>query len=64
MLCQCSDVFNLTCLIALSQVKEHLEVFANLKGVKEDSLERVVAEMIDEVSTLHYLSPGVKFICY
>ncbi|XP_057505910.1 ABC transporter A family member 1-like [Actinidia eriantha] len=32
-------------------VKEHLEVFTNLKGVKK-TLERVVAEMIDEVVIL------------
>lgn len=31
------------------QVKEHLEIFGVLKGVKEDVLESVVAEMIDEV---------------
>ncbi|XP_057535190.1 ABC transporter A family member 1 isoform X2 [Amaranthus tricolor] len=30
-------------------VKEHLEIFGVLKGVKEDVLESVVAEMIDEV---------------
>ncbi|GFY96206.1 ATP-binding cassette A1 [Actinidia rufa] len=48
-------------------VKEHLEVFANLKGVTEDSLERVVAEMIDEVgladkvnTVVRALSGGMK----
>jgi ATP-binding cassette subfamily A (ABC1) protein 3 len=30
-------------------VKEHLEIFAVLKGANEDSLERIVAEMVDEV---------------
>lgn len=30
-------------------VKEHLEIFGILKGVKEDVLERAVTEMIDEV---------------
>lgn len=31
-------------------MREHLEMFAVLKGVKEELLERVVAEMVDEVS--------------
>ena len=36
------------------QVKEHLEIFAILKGVNEEFLERVVIDMIDEVSfSLH-----------
>ncbi|KAJ7976760.1 ABC transporter A family member 1 [Quillaja saponaria] len=30
-------------------VREHLEIFAILKGVKEDSLEGVVTDMVDEV---------------
>lgn len=39
------------------QVREHLEIFAVLKGVKEEFLERVVSDMIDEVSSLlHYWS--------
>ncbi|KAF6155278.1 hypothetical protein GIB67_019804 [Kingdonia uniflora] len=29
-------------------VKEHMEIFAILKGVKEESLERIVNEMVDE----------------
>lgn len=33
-----------------SQVKEHLEIFADLKGVSEDSKEKAVTEMVDEVS--------------
>ena len=33
------------------QVREHLEIFAILKGVKEEILERVVTDMIDEVSS-------------
>jgi ATP-binding cassette subfamily A (ABC1) protein 3 len=33
------------------QVREHLEIFAILKGVKEEFLERVVTDMIDEVSS-------------
>lgn len=32
------------------QVREHLELFAILKGVEEDSLEGVVTSMADEVS--------------
>lgn len=32
------------------QVREHLEIFAALKGVKEDILERVVTDMVNEVS--------------
>lgn len=47
----------------LCQVKEHLELFANLKGVNEASLDGVVTEMIDEVSSCHYLSSGSSFIC-
>lgn len=31
-------------------MREHLEMFAVLKGVKEELLESVVAEMVDEVS--------------
>lgn len=53
----------LTWLITLCQVKEHLELFANLKGVNEASLDGVVTEMIDEVSSCHYLSSGSSFIC-
>lgn len=32
------------------QVKEHLELFATIKGVDENSLECTVIEMVDEVS--------------
>lgn len=31
-------------------MKEHLEIFADLKGVSEDSKEKAVIEMVDEVS--------------
>ncbi|KAA8517124.1 hypothetical protein F0562_017417 [Nyssa sinensis] len=48
-------------------VKEHLEIFANLKGVKEDSLASAVTEMIDEVgladkvnTVVSALSGGMK----
>ncbi|XAR68503.1 Maltose-transporting ATPase [Bertholletia excelsa] len=48
-------------------VKEHLELFANLKGVNDDSLDRVVTEMIDEVglsdkvnTLVRALSGGMK----
>ncbi|XP_010554823.1 PREDICTED: ABC transporter A family member 1 [Tarenaya hassleriana] len=48
-------------------VKEHLEMFAVLKGVKEDSLERTVADMADEVglsdkinTLVRALSGGMK----
>lgn len=33
------------------QVKEHLEIFASIKGVGEESLDSIVTEMVDEVST-------------
>lgn len=33
------------------QVKEHLELFANIKGVKADLLDNVVSGMVDEVSS-------------
>ncbi|OVA04022.1 ABC transporter-like [Macleaya cordata] len=48
-------------------VKEHLELFAILKGVEEDSLDRIVNEMIDEVgladkanTVVRALSGGMK----
>lgn len=48
-------------------VKEHLELFANLKGVNEASLDGVVTEMIDEVgladkvnTVVRALSGGMK----
>lgn len=34
-------------------MKEHLEIFANIKGVNEDCLENVVIEMAEEVSCFH-----------
>lgn len=34
-----------------TQVKEHLEIFATLKGVEEDVLVRVVTDMVDQVSS-------------
>lgn len=33
------------------QVKEHLEIFAILKGVQEDFLNSVVIDMVDQVSS-------------
>lgn len=39
-----------------NQVKEHLEIFAILKGVEEDVLERTVTDMVDQVSFSHNLS--------
>lgn len=33
------------------QVKEHLEIFAELKGVNPNTLDSVVSEMVDEVSS-------------
>jgi ATP-binding cassette subfamily A (ABC1) protein 3 len=54
-------------LFAELTVKEHLEIFAILKGVKEEFLERVVMDMIDEVgladktnTTVKALSGGMK----
>ncbi|KAH7855874.1 hypothetical protein Vadar_029947 [Vaccinium darrowii] len=48
-------------------VKEHLEIFANLKGVNEASLDSAVTEMIDEVgladkvnTVVRALSGGMK----
>ncbi|XP_074296628.1 ABC transporter A family member 1-like [Silene latifolia] len=48
-------------------VKEHLEIYGILKGVKEDVLESVVAEMIDKVgladkinTVVSALSGGMK----
>ncbi|XP_052174030.1 ABC transporter A family member 1 isoform X3 [Diospyros lotus] len=48
-------------------VKEHLEIFANLKGVKKESLEKVVLEMVEEVgladkvnTVVRALSGGMK----
>lgn len=38
--------------IEFMQVREHLELFATLKGVEVDSLEGVVANMVDEVSSV------------
>ncbi|XP_050245854.1 ABC transporter A family member 1 isoform X2 [Quercus robur] len=54
-------------LFAELTVKEHLEIFAILKGVNEEFLERVVMDMIDEVgladktnTTVKALSGGMK----
>ena len=33
------------------QVKEHLEIFATIKGVDEDSIDSSVTEVVDEVSS-------------
>ncbi|XP_059428864.1 ABC transporter A family member 1 isoform X1 [Corylus avellana] len=41
-------------------VREHLEIFAILKGVKEEFLERVVTDMIDEVGLADKTSTTVK----
>ncbi|XP_060186206.1 ABC transporter A family member 1 isoform X3 [Lycium barbarum] len=41
-------------------VKEHLEIFADLKGVSEDSKEKAVAEMVDEVGLADKLNTVVK----
>ncbi|KAK3023522.1 hypothetical protein RJ639_044788 [Escallonia herrerae] len=48
-------------------VKEHLEIFASLKGVNDDSRERVVTDMVDEVgladkvnTVVRALSGGMK----
>ena len=36
--------------IYFTQVREHLELFATLKGVEEHSLDNAVINMADEVS--------------
>ncbi|KAG7961902.1 hypothetical protein I3843_09G039100 [Carya illinoinensis] len=41
-------------------VREHLEIFAVLKGVKEEFLERVVSDMIDEVGLADKTNTAVK----
>ncbi|KAM6568335.1 hypothetical protein CsatB_016320 [Cannabis sativa] len=48
-------------------VREHLEIFAKLKGVEEDSTERVVTDMVDQVgladkinTVVNALSGGMK----
>lgn len=41
-------------------VKEHLEIFANIKGVNEDSLESIVTEMVDEVGLADKLNTVVS----
>lgn len=51
--CECIQsllFMTISCLNDFSQVKEHLEIFADLKGVPEDSKEKAVTEMVDEVS--------------
>ncbi|CAI9301359.1 unnamed protein product [Lactuca saligna] len=41
-------------------VKEHLEIFANIKGVSEESLESSVTEMVDEVGLADKLNTSVS----
>ncbi|KAL1813550.1 hypothetical protein ACET3Z_023615 [Daucus carota] len=41
-------------------VKEHLELFANIKGVKADLLDNVVCEMVDEVGLADKLNIVVR----
>ncbi|KAL7138460.1 hypothetical protein ABFS83_10G166000 [Erythranthe nasuta] len=41
-------------------VKEHLEIFANIKGVKDDCLEDVVIEMAEEVGLADKLNTLVR----
>ncbi|KAI3472205.1 hypothetical protein Pfo_029693 [Paulownia fortunei] len=41
-------------------VKEHLEIFANIKGVNEDCLENVVIEMAEEVGLADKLNTFVR----
>ncbi|KAK6289772.1 hypothetical protein POUND7_001313 [Theobroma cacao] len=41
-------------------VREHLEMFAVLKGVKEDTLESAVTEMVDEVGLADKLNTFVR----
>ncbi|PON86894.1 ABC transporter A, ABCA [Trema orientale] len=41
-------------------VREHLEIFAILKGVEEDSMERVVTDMVDQVGLADKSNTVVK----
>ncbi|KAL3632486.1 Phospholipid-transporting ATPase abca1 [Castilleja foliolosa] len=41
-------------------VKEHLEIFANIKGVNEDCLQNVVTEMVEEVGLADKLNTFVS----
>ncbi|XP_023543867.1 ABC transporter A family member 1 [Cucurbita pepo subsp. pepo] len=41
-------------------VREHLEIFATLKGVKEDCLERTVVDMVNEVGLADKINTPVK----
>ncbi|XP_022152229.1 ABC transporter A family member 1 isoform X2 [Momordica charantia] len=41
-------------------VREHLEIFATLKGVKEDFLERTVVDMVNEVGLADKINTPVK----
>ncbi|XP_019232032.1 PREDICTED: ABC transporter A family member 1 [Nicotiana attenuata] len=41
-------------------VKEHLEIFADVKGVPEDAKEKAVTEMVDEVGLADKLNTVVK----
>lgn len=42
------------------QVKEHLEIYAILKGVQEDIVEVVVNDMIDEVCSNHFCGENLQ----
>ncbi|PWA83115.1 ATP-binding cassette A1 [Artemisia annua] len=46
--------------ILTDMVKEHLEIFANIKGVNEESLENSVTEMVDEVGLADKLNTVVS----
>lgn len=46
------------------QVKEHLEIFANIKGVSEDKIDSVVTEMVDEVSYPYSLLGDLTFLWF
>ncbi|KAI3471608.1 hypothetical protein Pfo_028258 [Paulownia fortunei] len=46
--------------ILTDMVKEHLEIFANIKGVNEDCLENVVIEMAEEVGLADKLNTFVR----
>ncbi|VFQ98820.1 unnamed protein product [Cuscuta campestris] len=41
-------------------VKEHLEIFANVKGVSEDTIDNLVTEMVDEVGLADKLNTVVR----
>nr|XP_009772921.1 PREDICTED: ABC transporter A family member 1-like [Nicotiana sylvestris] len=50
----------ISCLNVFFQVKEHLEIFADVKGVPEDAKEKAVTEMVDEVGLADKLNTVVK----